>query len=310
MGSGGLGDQFEALRLLMDNSSDVFGRITPEMTFSFMSPSIERMLGWTADELIGKAVLDLVYPEDHAEIAASTALVVAGKGHSTSVTIRAVKKDGSLLWVEVNARAINNNLADRVIVIRDVTERKALEEQLKAMAMKDGLTGLSNRRAFDETLVREWDRTVRDRGQMSVLMLDVDHFKSFNDSYGHQVGDDCLRAVAAALTRLPLEEGDMISRYGGEEIAIILARADSHHAGAVAATARAMVEGLGIPHKASSVSGGVVTVSIGLATAMARLGGSAEMPNALLVAADRALYDAKNGGRNCVREALVIAATD
>ncbi len=310
MGSGGLGDQFEALRLLMDNSSDVFGRITPEMTFSFMSPSVERMLGWSAEELIGKPVLDLVYVEDHPEIAASTALVVAGKGHSTSVTIRAVKKDGSLLWVEVNARAINNNLADRVIVIRDVTERKALEDQLKAMAMKDGLTGLANRRAFDDTLAREWERTVRDRGQMSVLMLDVDHFKSFNDSYGHQVGDDCLRAVAAALGRLPLEEGDLISRYGGEEIAIILARGDSHHAGAVAATARAIVEGLGIPHKASSVSGGVVTVSIGMATAMARLGGSAEMPNALLVAADRALYDAKNSGRNQVKEALVIAATD
>lgn len=91
--------------------------------------------------------------------------------------------------------------------MRDVSERKALEDELRAMAMKDGLTGLANRRAFDEAFAAEWKRSVREKSQMSLLLIDIDHFKQFNDAHGHQLGDDCLRSVAAALSILPIVLG-------------------------------------------------------------------------------------------------------
>jgi diguanylate cyclase (GGDEF)-like protein len=216
------------------------------------------------------------------------------------------------VWVEVTSRPIGDYTlgqpGDRAVVMRDVTERKALEDQLTAMATKDGLTGLANRRSFDETLAREWRRSVREMAQMSLLLLDLDHFKGFNDAYGHLVGDDCLRTVAAALQSLALSPGDLIARYGGEEIAIILAQADAQGAAAVAERARAAIEALALPHEATSVPGKVVTASIGAATAVVRTGGSAGMPHALLAAADRALYQAKAGGRNRVETALLLAA--
>ena len=175
------------------------------------------------------------------------------------------------------------------------------------MAMKDGLTGIANRRAFDEALGTEWKRTVRANSQMSLLLADIDCFKNFNDSHGHQVGDDCLRSVAAALLSTALRPGDVVARYGGEELAIVLPGADSGAAAIVAERARAAVEALQIPH--GTDVGGVVTVSIGVATALARDGGTAEMPQALLSSADRALYLAKAAGRNCCKSTLLLAAS-
>jgi diguanylate cyclase (GGDEF)-like protein len=193
--------------------------------------------------------------------------------------------------------------------MRDVTERKRLEQELTAMAMKDGLTGLSNRRAFDEALATAWFRTVKDDTQMSLLLLDIDRFKGFNDAYGHQTGDDCLRTIARTLQSLPLNPDDMVARYGGEEIAIILAHAGAQAAADIASQACRRVEALGLPHRLCTENGGLVTVSVGVATAMACHGGSAEMPYALLAAADRALYAAKDGGRNRVATSLLLAAS-
>ena len=120
-----------------------------------------------------------------------------------------------MAWIEINPRLIRDAVTDApleaVLVMRDVTERKLLEEQLSAMAMTDGLTGLANRRAFDEALEREWRRTLREGAQMSLLLLDIDHFKEFNDLNGHQVGDDCLRAVAAA-TAGAVRQTDTVAR--------------------------------------------------------------------------------------------------
>jgi diguanylate cyclase (GGDEF)-like protein len=193
-----------------------------------------------------------------------------------------------------------------VLVMRDVTERKKLEAQLSALALTDSLTGLLNRRAFDEALEREWKRTLRDGSEISLLLLDIDHFKQFNDQYGHQAGDDCLRAVAAAVTEA-VRITDTVARYGGEEITVILPSTFTAGAVEVAEKIRASIEALRLPLEGNPEGGNWVTVSVGVATALARVGGTMRMPESLLLAADNAMYKAKHEGRNRVATALLIA---
>jgi len=189
-------------------------------------------------------------------------------------------------------------------VLRDITDRKLLEEKLESWAMTDGLTGIANRRAFDGALEREWKLTLRRGTQISLLMLDIDHFKPFNDQYGHQVGDNCLRAVAQAVARA-VRSTDVVARYGGEELAVILPEVDVDGARDTAEKVRVVIEGLWISHGGNP--GGWVTVSIGAATALARVGGTMRMPEGLLQAADHALYRAKRGGRNRVEGGMLLA---
>jgi diguanylate cyclase (GGDEF)-like protein len=190
--------------------------------------------------------------------------------------------------------------------MRDMTERKKLEDKLSALALTDSLTELPNRRAFDETLDREWKRTLREGSQISLLLLDLDHFKEFNDQYGHQVGDDCLRAVAGAV-RGAVRATDIPARYGGEEIAVILPSTNTPGATEVAEKVRLAVESLQIVHEANPEGRYWVTASIGIATALSRQGGTMRMPESLLLAADNALYKSKREGRNQVATALLVA---
>jgi diguanylate cyclase (GGDEF)-like protein/PAS domain S-box-containing protein len=297
-----------ALSLIAEHSSDVIACVRSDMTFNYISPSAERLFLRAVRDTIGHHVTEFVLPEDLPLLAEASRRIAQGEPDIT-VTLRVIRGDGSLIWVEVASRLItdleNEEQDDRAVIMRDVSDRKALEDELRAMAMKDGLTGLANRRAFDEALIKEWKRTVREKSQMSLILIDIDNFKSFNDAYGHQVGDDCLRAVAAALQPLGKRPGDLVARYGGEELAIILSGSGAVAAEALGERARCAVEQLGIPQ--GDKAGGVVTISVGAATALARDGGSAEMPQTLLSSSDRALYLAKNSGRNCVRTTLLLA---
>lgn len=297
------------LRLIAEYSSDVIALVRPDMTFSYISPSSFRLTGRHASEVVGHAVAEFVFGEDLAIIAEATRNVMNGTQNDTKVTVRVIKRDGSLVWVEVASRLVGQNAVgepgDRAVIMRDASDRKALEDELRSMAMKDGLTGLANRRAFDEALLFEWARTVRDTAQLSLLLIDIDWFKTFNDAYGHQVGDDCLRSISVALQAAAHHPTDLVARYGGEELAIVLPDTDPVAAIIIAERARLAVERLAIPDGIRPK--GVVTVSIGVATALARHGGSAKMPHALLSAADRALYAAKESGRNCCRKALILA---
>jgi diguanylate cyclase (GGDEF)-like protein len=161
------------------------------------------------------------------------------------------------------------------------------------MAAKDALTGLANRRSFDAGLAREW-LTARESGKpISLLMIDVDHFKLYNDTYGHQAGDRCLRRVADAISQSVRQPHDLPARYGGEEFSVILPRADETLAVNIAQRVLGHLAQLRIPHTNSSW--GKVTVSIGVAT-IAKAG--MDGPESLVEAADRALYAAKHAGRN------------
>ena len=300
---------FKILELIAEYSSDVIAQVRPDMTFSYISPSSSRLFRRHPSEVIGHHIAEYVVPEDLPVLVEATRQVTAGVANDTVVTVRVIRGDGSLMWVEVASRLIGASgtatPGDRAVIMRDVSDRKALENELRAIAMKDGLTGLANRRAFDEVLLEEWKCTVRDKSQMSLLLADIDQFNKFNDAYGHQVGDDCLRSVGVALQSVVRGPDDHVARYGGEELAIILPGADARTAKAVSERARQAVEDLRIFH--GELVDGAVTVSIGVATALARDGGSAEMPQALLSAADRALYAAKAAGRNCCKSALVLA---
>src|SRR5690606_25669978 len=150
---------------------------------------------------------------------------------------------------------------------------------------------------------------LRESGELALLLLDIDHFKQFNDSYGHQAGDDCLRTVASCVSGFARRPNELASRYGGEEFAIILGGTGPAAAVGIAEEIRFAVTALGLPHESSSGLGNV-TVSIGVATAVARIGGSMRMPESLLQAADHALYKAKSGGRNRVEQSVLFAPPD
>jgi diguanylate cyclase (GGDEF)-like protein len=170
---------------------------------------------------------------------------------------------------------------------------KAQSDLLRQMVFVDGLTGVANRRCFDERLDTEWRRAARNGSALALLMLDVDHFKRFNDRYGHQAGDDCLRRVASAIRDGLLRPGDLVARYGGEEFACILPGTDFDGALAVGAGIEHIVRGLQIEHADSDVSR-TVTVSIGVSTSLPDRDGD---PARLLALADAQLYRAKHSGR-------------
>lgn len=166
-------------------------------------------------------------------------------------------------------------------------------QDLQRLSSSDGLTGIPNRRFFDETFEREWRRCRRLEKELSIIMCDVDHFKSFNDSYGHQAGDECLRQIAVALAEQADRGGDTPARYGGEEFAVILSDTNLSGAAIVAERIRQSVMSLAVPHDQSLY--GVVTVSLGIACMSPNNSNEAQ---ALLLMADQALYRAKHEGRN------------
>lgn len=296
-------------QLLAEYSGDVICRSGVDMKFRYVSPSSFDVLGWLPEEMMAMDAFALIYPEDLPGLFAVATRNFAPGVEPDRASVRIRKKDGTYIWVEFIARVIRDpstqEAIEAVVTMRDISERKALEEKLSILALTDALTGLANRRAFDEALNREWKRTLREGSRISLLLLDVDNFKSFNDEYGHQVGDDCLRTIAIAVKEA-VRASDIPARYGGEEIAVILPSTDTAGAVEVAEKIRAAVEALQLTHKGNSETGRI-TVSIGVATALSRHGGTMRMPESLLLAADNALYKAKREGRNRVETALLVA---
>ncbi|HET7716387.1 MAG TPA: diguanylate cyclase [Bauldia sp.] len=187
-------------------------------------------------------------------------------------------------------------------VISDVTSTRLAEEKLAelnrrltALARLDGLTGLVNRRGFEETLVKEFGRSTRTGMPLSLVLIDVDHFKAFNDTYGHPAGDACLKAIARTLEASLRRPGDVAARYGGEELVAILPRTDAQGAEELGEAIRIAIRNLAIPHTATAP--GVVSVSIGVAT---RAGHGDGQPEEFVRRADKALYAAKAAGRDRV----------
>jgi diguanylate cyclase (GGDEF)-like protein/PAS domain S-box-containing protein len=228
-------------------------------------------------------------------------------------TARLLRADGVLRHVMARGVAQRDETGKITAifgVFADITDQKRIEQELKdahamseianralhEMAMQDGLTGLPNRRHFDGALAQEFKRAARDHLELSLIMIDLDYFKGFNDLYGHPAGDACLRKVAEAIAGVPQRPADLVARYGGEEMVVLLPNTDAPGAAMVAGLLRDAVRELKIPHAASPAL--FVTVSCGVASFIPEL--DPHVPVMLVERADRALYQAKLAGRNRV----------
>ena len=300
-----LQDSEAQLRLLADNSTDMISTLDLDFKRTYVSPASRDILGFEPSELIGRTPADMAHPEDGARVTQSYRDLISGRGRTTTIN-RIQHRDGHWVWIEVHKRALFDPQSGEPVGIlgtmRDITHRKTIEDELatanrrlELLASQDGLTGLANRRSFDEIFEKEWSRAARDGSTLGLIMLDVDHFKSYNDVYGHQAGDDCLCAVARAIEAAVRRPGDFVARYGGEEFVVVLPNTDLAGALEVAECMRRSVQAIGLEH--SRNVGGVVTISGG---AWASRVMSFPNPRDALKAADENLYAAKAGGRNRV----------
>ena len=288
-------------RLLAVSGTDVIVQLGADMRRRYVSPACADVLGYAPEVLICRSPQADMHPDDWAVVAA-TMDQIRGGSEPRSVAFRFRKPDGVFLWVEANVRW-KDDTDGFVVSIRDISARVAVQEQLleannqlQRLVMLDGLTGISNRRCLDSCLEREFRRASREEIPLSVLMIDADRFKSYNDTYGHGAGDECLRAIAGVLSQSLRRAADLASRFGGEEFVVMLPHTDQAGAMALGEKIRFGIEALAIPQ--AGAAAGVVTVSIGVATA--EPGRNAESAAVLLAAADAALYEAKHGGRNRV----------
>jgi diguanylate cyclase (GGDEF)-like protein/PAS domain S-box-containing protein len=269
----------------------------------FVSPAVKQITGFTPQEYLALRGLDMIHSLDR-QIAKR---VIEGlkKGELLQVfRYRALQKDGSYRWVEGNVAGYvdpaTQETAGYVATVRDVSEEMEREELsesryrlLSQVASLDELTGIANRRAFNATLERESLRNSRSTSDLSLLLVDVDYFKQYNDLYGHLAGDDCLQKIAHVLKQVLRREADLVARFGGEEFVVLLPMTDSVGAKVVARNILQSICALTVPHVGSPHH--IVTVSIGVACSRA---GFPVKPSILLDQADRALYEAKDRGRN------------
>lgn len=286
----------------------------PEMPLVYVNPAFERLTGYSADEVLGSGHR-LIERADARHPKHDPLWEALRTGETCMVTLRNFRKDGSMFWNELTVTPIRDRYGHITHVMgtmSDVTERVAAEQRLSRkrralektmrmledLALMDGLTGLYNRRHFNSQLEREWNRARREHCPVSLMMIDIDHFKRFNDTYGHVVGDRWLCAVAQALRNCFARGSDLVARYGGEEFVVLIYGAERKAARERAELVQSAVRNLSMP---GAISGSpAVTVSVGLATAIPDRGIS---PEALLTAADRALYQAKGQGRDRIVQA-------
>jgi diguanylate cyclase (GGDEF)-like protein len=297
--------------------------LNPRRQVVIWNRACERLTGMAASEVMGTTnhwrafyekqrycLADLVAlgrPDKLSSLYPEHSIADDGLGF-TAANWCVMPKLGNQLYLVIDAGAIHDEDGKLIAVVetlRDMTDQKRAETALKTLAASDGLTGLANRRSFDQTLAVEWARANRTKRPLSLMLADVDHFKLYNDMHGHQQGDACLRAVAAALGENNLRPADLPARYGGEEFAVIMP--ETNHKGAlkVAERLRDTLGRLRLSHGAPG-AGQFVTLSIGITT---QIPADYDCPDWFVKQADQALYAAKHSGRNRVVSADKVLAT-
>jgi diguanylate cyclase (GGDEF)-like protein/PAS domain S-box-containing protein len=289
--------------LVTENSSDVIILADFNGHRTYISAATHKMGGWNPEELVSHDYLELVHEDDRSN-AEAIVRDLHSDGKDATLECRARNRDGEYFWIEANLRLVHDpqtGLPSGILnVIRDVSERKKAAQKLQeaynvveSLAITDALTGLPNRRRFDQYLSSEWRRSMRDHQPLSLIMLDADKFKAYNDTYGHQRGDNCLKQIAEACMDVVSRPGDLVARFGGEEFVVVLPNTEGAGAMHVASEICEALRSRRLPH--SENRPGVVTISAGCATLIPSFGKHA--PD-LIELADKALYKAKHNGRD------------
>jgi two-component system cell cycle response regulator len=297
-----LRDQAERFRAIVNNMVEGLVILETDGRIQFANPACHHMLGYPRDGLVGRPLTDLLEPplmqeyRDYLAAHAQPERAQTDLQHGPrEVSLRS--HDGGTVSADLTVTPIFLRRPRFLGLLHDISLRKQSEQELWRMASVDPLTNIPNRRQFDTFFHREWLRTRRGGLPLTLLMLDVDHFKSYNDSLGHQAGDRCLQQVAAEINAHAKRSTDMAARYGGEEFVLLFGESDAEHGRQLAESVRARIEALRLPHPSSPVAAWV-TVSVGVATMLPKQELTADH---LLGAADKALYLAKREGRNQVR---------
>ena len=323
-----LAESEKSYRTIVETVSDVIFRLGPDQKIEFINPAI-RFFGYEPSELVGQSIEKFVDmgstdKETIAKIAtqgvgplSTSNLEVKFKFARESILGETTKPvpvllDAFGLWdisdEQVFKNEVEKNFLGTLCIARNIMEIKAVEEELlqtqcrlmqavedlKELSTLDGLTEIANRRFFDEYAEKEWKRVQRDKKPFAVIMIDLDSFKAYNDTYGHQRGDVCLKKVAGVIKGAMKRPADLAARYGGEEFVLVLPETDKDGACKLAEQLRQEVINLKEEHQ-NNTSGKWVTISLGAATEIAEPGKSF---SDLLAKADKALYEAKGSGRN------------
>ncbi len=276
------------------------------MQFAYIGPQIESLLGWSQASWV--SVEDWaarIHPEDRESVVHfCVAQTKAGTDHEADY--RALTSDGGYVWIRDVVHVLRNEQGDVEALVGfmfDINERKQIEEkllrlqkELEELSFQDGLTGIANRRMFDSVMEIEWGNARRQHKPLSLLLVDIDYFKQFNDEYGHIQGDECLKRVAKVLRCAATRPRDFIARFGGEEFVLILPETDIDSAATVAERCREAIVAQKIPHARSEV-GDILSVSVGVGSIVPTVENEIM---AFFDLVDRRLYMAKQNGRNCV----------
>jgi len=274
------------------------------LQFAYIGPQIEQLLGWSpASWVTVEDWASRMHPEDRAWVV-DYCVAQSKSGTDHEADYRALTKAGEYVWIRDVVHVVRNAQGEVEALIGfmfDITERKnteqkliVLQKELEELSFKDALTGVYNRRMFDSVMEVEWANAKRNRQPLSLLMLDIDYFKQYNDFYGHIHGDECLKRVAKELNKVATRSRDFFARFGGEEFIIVLPETDEKAARMIAERCRSLIFKAQIPHEKSLVSQ-MLTVSIGVSTIIPIH--SDEAIN-FIAAVDRQLYQAKETGRN------------
>ncbi|MDX5363571.1 MAG: sensor domain-containing diguanylate cyclase [Pseudazoarcus pumilus] len=304
-------DDSAVYKTLLESTRAIPWRIDwKTLRFTYIGPQIADLLGWTPESWI--SVDDWatrMHPEDR-DWVVNYCVSQSQAGTDHEADYRALRADGEYVWIRDVVHVVRSPDGEVEALIGfmfDISERKRTEEhvlqlqrELEELSFKDGLTGVANRRMFDSVFEREWASARRSGKPLSLILLDIDFFKEYNDRYGHLAGDDCLRQVATALASAALRPRDFLARFGGEEFVLVLPETDTTSAVTVAERLRSVVQQLDIPHEGSAVAPHV-TISLGIGT---RQPGADEDPQAFLDSVDRQMYRAKESGRNRSEQAI------
>lgn len=288
---------------MVENAQDAIIATTLDAIIVKWNQSAEKQFDLIADQAIGRSIFSLCNESWAKALEANYASLIGSGENIKDLEVELLAEDGTRSTLSLTLSLIRNENQEEIgvtLFVRDITERKLTEaildsmrKDLERMSYEDGLTGIANRRMLDKSLEQEWSRAIRHGYSVSLILIDIDYFKHYNDSYGHIAGDECLIKVAKILSSCAQRSSDLVSRYGGEEFAILSVLMNQDKIQQLAQRCLDAIASAKIPHKSSC--GGYLSISLGTASLIPR---QSDSISKLLQLADERLYKAKRAGRN------------